>query len=202
MKRTLISLAFAVATLASTGHADDNANWTRPIKPYRVVGNIYYVGSEGLSAWLITSSAGHILLDSGPSAEGGKLIERNIRTLGFQLSDVKVLINSHSHFDHAGGLAELAAKSGAEVFASARDANQLEAGGKGDFAWGDEGAFPPVEVDRRLAIVDPLRIRCRQMHRQAVARRPTTSSAPARAAATPRRSMARNPMTTSRGGGS
>ena len=94
MKRVLISLAFALAAIApAAAHADDNSNWVKPIKPYRVVGNIYYVGSEGLSAWLITSSEGHVLLDSGPSADGAKLIERSIQQLGFQLADVKILIN-------------------------------------------------------------------------------------------------------------
>ena len=150
MKRVLISLAFALAaTMAPAAQADDNANWMRPIKPYRVVGNIYYVGSEGLSAWLITSSEGHVLLDGGPSAEGGKLIERSIQQLGFQLADVKVLINSHAHFDHAGGIAQLKADiPTAKVWASRLDEPALEKGQH--FGDNDNGLtpFPAVKVDK------------------------------------------------------
>lgn len=149
MKRVLISLAFALAAMAPAAHADDNSNWVKPIKPYRVVGNIYYVGSEGLSAWLITSSEGHVLLDGGPSAEGGKLIERSIQQLGFQLADVKVLINSHAHFDHAGGIAQLKADiPTAKVWASRLDEPALEKGQH--FGDNDNGLtpFPAVKVDK------------------------------------------------------
>jgi metallo-beta-lactamase class B len=149
MKRVLISLAFALAAIApAAAHADDNSNWVKPIKPYRVVGNIYYVGSEGLSAWLITSSEGHVLLDSGPSADGAKLIERSIQQLGFQLADVKILINTHAHFDHAGGLAQLKADTGAKVWASRLDEPALEQGHHiGDNSNGPT-PFPAVKVDK------------------------------------------------------
>jgi metallo-beta-lactamase class B len=149
MKRALISLAFALAALAPTAHADDNSNWVKPIKPYRVVGNIYYVGSEGLSAWLITSSEGHVVLDGGPSAEGGKLIERNIQSLGFKLADVKVLINTHAHYDHAGGLAQLKADiPTAKLWISRGDEPAIEQGHHiGD---NENGPTPmqPVKVDK------------------------------------------------------
>jgi metallo-beta-lactamase class B len=141
---TLALLAFAPVA----AHADDNSNWVKPIKPYRVVGNIYYVGSEGLSAWLITSSEGHVLLDSGPSADGAKLIERSIQQLGFQLADVKILINTHAHFDHAGGMAQLKADTGAKVWASRLDEPALEQGHHiGDNENGPT-PFPAVKVDK------------------------------------------------------
>lgn len=159
MKRALISLAFALAVAAPAAHADDNSNWVKPIKPYRVVGNIYYVGSEGLSAWLITSSAGHIVLDGGPSAEGGKLIERNIQQLGFQLADVKVLINTHAHYDHAGGLAQLKADiPTAKVWASRGDEPALEAGhhiGGNDYG---PMPFPAVKVDKAFGDGQKLKV--------------------------------------------
>jgi metallo-beta-lactamase class B len=153
MKVLAFALALGLAPIgvgvgAGVAHADDNANWTRPIKPYRVVGNIYYVGSEGLSAWLITTSEGHVLLDGGPSAEGGKLIERNIQALGFRPTDVKVLINTHAHYDHAGGLAQLKADTGAKVWASRADKPALEKGQHfGDNANGLT-PFPAVKVDK------------------------------------------------------
>lgn len=148
MRALVFALALGLASTSVAARADDNANWVRPIKPYRVVGNIYYVGSEGLSAWLVTTSEGHVLLDGGPSAEGGKLIERNIQSLGFKLSDVKVLINTHAHYDHAGGLAQLKADTGAKLWASRADKPALEKGQHfGDNANGLT-PFPAVKVDK------------------------------------------------------
>lgn len=145
---TPIFLAALSLALAGAAYADDPANWSKPIRPYRVVGNIYYVGSEGLSAWLISSSEGHVLLDSGPSPAGAKLIEANIATLGFKLSDVKILINTHAHFDHAGGLAQLKADTGAKVWASRPDEPALKKGQH--FGDNDNGLTPfaPVKVDK------------------------------------------------------
>ncbi|MDR7117078.1 CAU/MBL1b family subclass B3 metallo-beta-lactamase [Caulobacter sp. BE254] len=144
----LAVVALAVFAPGATAFAADPANWSKPIRPYRVVGNIYYVGSEGLSAWLISSSEGHVLLDSGPSPAGAKLIEANIQALGFKLSDVKVLINSHAHFDHAGGLAQLKADTGAKVWASRPDEPALKKGQH--FGDNDNGLTPfaPVKVDK------------------------------------------------------
>lgn len=143
------STLLAVLALTTTVRADaPPASWTKPIRPYRVVGNIYYVGSEGLSAWLISSSEGHVLLDSGPSPAGAKLIEANVQTLGFKLADVKILINTHAHFDHAGGLAQLKADTGAKVWASRPDKPALEKGQH--FGDNDNGLTPfaPVKVDK------------------------------------------------------
>jgi metallo-beta-lactamase class B len=148
----LVALTLATLTLATVpgamAHAADPANWSKPIRPYRVVGNVYYVGSEGLSAWLISSSEGHVLLDGGPSPAGAKLIEANIQALGFKLSDVKILINTHAHYDHAGGLAQLKADTGAKVWASRPDEPALEKGQHfGDNANGLT-PFAPVKVDK------------------------------------------------------
>ncbi len=163
MKRALISLAFALTALgaastASAQGADDHSNWLKPVKPYRVVGNIYYVGSEGLPAWLITSSQGHIVLDGGQSAEGGKLIERAIQQLGFQLADVKILINTHAHYDHAGGLAVLKADTGAKLWASRLDRPALEAGHHIGGNSNGPTPFPAVKVDKAFGDGQKLRL--------------------------------------------
>ena len=144
----LAALALAVSAQVSAGARADEPSWSKPIRPYRVVGSIYYVGSEGLSAWLIPSSEGHVLLDSGPSPAGAKLIEANIQALGFKLSDVKILINTHAHFDHAGGLAQLKADTGAKLWASRLDAPALEKGQH--FGDNENGPTPfaPVKVDK------------------------------------------------------
>lgn len=142
-------LSLAGVTVA---HADDwpPAAWTKPFKPYRVVGNVYYVGSEGLSSYLIASSQGHVLLDAGMSPEGAKLVEGNIVALGFKLADVKILINSHAHYDHAGGLAQMKADTGAKLHASSLDKPALEKGRH--FGDNDNGLTPfaAVKVDRTV----------------------------------------------------
>lgn len=139
--------------LPRTAHAQSTEewrSWNRPVEPVRITPNLYYVGASDIASYLITTPEGHILIDGG-FVETAPQIAANVEKLGYRLGDVRILLNSHAHFDHAGGLAELKRRSGAQLFASAADAELLERGGKGDFRFGDEGAFPPVAVDRRLA---------------------------------------------------
>ena len=147
IKTALAALALGLAALAGSASAQQPANWTAPYPPFRVIDNIYYVGSAGLSAWVIKTPKGLILLDVGVPANAD-LVEKNIETLGFRLKDVKILLNSHAHFDHAGGLARLKADTGATLVASAADKGTLE---KGDYpGWENrhDFDFPPVKVDR------------------------------------------------------
>ena len=123
--------------------------WNRPVEPFRIIGNIYYVGATEVSSFLITTPKGHILLDSG-LAETVPLIQANLKKLGFKIEDVKILINSHAHLDHAGGLADLKELTGAKLMASEADAELLANGGKGDFRWGDDLSYKPVKADRVL----------------------------------------------------
>ena len=134
----------------SHGQADQiSRSWNQPIKPYRIIGNIFYVGASEVTSFLIVTPAGHILLDSG-FAETVPQIQRNIAELGFKLADVKILINSHAHYDHAGGLAQLKELTGAKLLASDADAQLLAKGGKGDFHFGDRLSYSPVAADRIL----------------------------------------------------
>ncbi len=103
------------------------ATWNQPQKPFRIYGNTYYVGPHGLSSILITSNAGHILID-GALPESAPLIVANIRALGFRVEDIKLILNSHAHFDHAGGIAELQKLSGARVAASQWTADVMKKG--------------------------------------------------------------------------
>lgn len=107
--------------------------WNRQQKPFRIFGNTYYVGTHGLSAVLITSESGHILID-GDLPESAPLIVSSIRALGFRIKDVKIILNSHVHYDHAGGIAELQRMSGARVLASPWTAEVMRTGkpGRGD----------------------------------------------------------------------
>jgi metallo-beta-lactamase class B len=142
-------LLFAPPT-ADAQATEEWRSWNRPVEPFRIAENLYYVGASDIASYLVTTSEGHILIDGG-FVETAPLIEASIARLGFELTDVKILLNTHGHFDHAGGLAALKAKTGAKLHASAIEATLLQAGGKQDFRWGDEGAYPPVTVDRRLA---------------------------------------------------
>ncbi|HVX40258.1 MAG TPA: subclass B3 metallo-beta-lactamase [Gemmatimonadaceae bacterium] len=120
-------------------------SWFADQKPVRIYGNTYYVGTRGLGAILVTSPHGHILIDGG-LPQSPPLIVAHIRALGFRVRDVKLILNTHAHYDHAGGIAELAKASGAVVAASAPSAAWLERGasGKNDPQYGIARHFPAV----------------------------------------------------------
>jgi metallo-beta-lactamase class B len=106
---------------------DDCDEWNRPLEPFKLFGNTYYVGTTGLSSLLITTSDGLILLDGG-LPQSAPLIDANIRKLGFRTRDVRLIVNSHAHYDHAGGIAALQRASGARVAASVAGAKALQRG--------------------------------------------------------------------------
>jgi metallo-beta-lactamase class B len=152
---TTISAATISMTAAMPAFAQ--ANWNTPTEPFHVVDNVYYVGTEGLSAFLFTTPEGHILLD-GATPQGAPIIEANIARLGFKLADVKVLLNSHAHFDHSGGLKQLKQDTGAKLYAMEGDVSALEGG----FYLGSEDSktmgAPPVTVDRVLHDGDTVKL--------------------------------------------
>jgi len=123
--------------------------WEKPAPPVRIFGNTYYVGTCGISSILITSAQGDILIDSGTEADAD-LIANNIRELGFRLSDVKYLLNSHEHFDHVGGMARLQQLTGAQLLASPAAAKVLRTGvaSADDPQSGLSKPFPGARVDR------------------------------------------------------
>ena len=114
---------------------------------FHIIGNIYYVGSAGLACYLITTPAGNILLDTG-YPDMAAMIEGNIKALGFKVADTKILINSHAHVDHGGGMAQIKMDTGAQLVAMAQDSPYFESGGHNDVIFGDRNLFPPVHVDR------------------------------------------------------
>jgi metallo-beta-lactamase class B len=130
----------------------DCAAWNAPQKPFRVFGNTYYVGTHGLSSILVTSPRGHALIDGG-LPESASLILANIRALGFRPEDVKLIVNSHAHYDHAGGIEALREATGARVAASRWSARVLEAGTSvsGDPQLGLGLPVPPVPSVRTIA---------------------------------------------------
>jgi metallo-beta-lactamase class B len=140
------------------GQADEaSRSRNQPIKPFRIIGNIYYVGASDVTSFLITTPQGHVLLDGGFAATVPQ-IKENIKALGFRIEDVKILINSHAHSDHAGGLAELKGLTKARLFASRADAALLASGGKGDPNFGDDYAYTPVRADEILRDGDTIKL--------------------------------------------
>lgn len=132
-------------TAAQTVHNDAQA-----FTPYKIVGNLYYVGTNDITAYLVTTPAGHVVVNVGYE-ETAALVRDSIEKLGFKITDVKILLNGQAHYDHVAGMAALQKMSGAKIYASTADAIVMESGGKADFRWGTEYSYPPVKVDRRLA---------------------------------------------------
>ena len=148
--RLTLFIALGATALAQTQNAaPQNADWTRPFPPFRIIGNIYWVGSYDLSTYLITTPQGHILINTGVG-DTAKQIKASVEQLGFKLADTKILTATHGHFDHVAGLAELKRMTGARLVVSAGDKELLESGGAADFRFGDTpGArFEPVKVDQ------------------------------------------------------
>lgn len=150
LPRFLLLLLLALAPTARL-LAQNNPDWTTNHVPFRIVGNLYYVGSNDLAAYLLTTPRGHVLLN-GNLTSSVPQIRQNIEALGFHLQDVKMLLNSQAHFDHAGGLAELKRLSRAKLAVMAPDVAAVASGGRTDFFYFNDPSaqFPPVSVDRVL----------------------------------------------------
>jgi metallo-beta-lactamase class B len=123
--------------------------WNQPARPHKVVGNVYFVGTNELASFLLTTPKGHILIDTGFEASV-PLIKASVRQLGFRYEDIRVLLSSHAHGDHAGGFALVKKETGARLHAMHQDVALLEAGGRGDFHFRNRRVFPPVSVDTPL----------------------------------------------------
>jgi metallo-beta-lactamase class B len=137
----------------------DSSDWSEPFPPHRMIGNIYYVGSRGLASYLITTSAGHILINSNLTSSV-PLIRENIEKLGFRFGDVKILLISHAHFDHDAGSAEVKKLTGARYMVMDGDVGVVESGGKSDFQYGDAPSllYPATKVDRVLHDGDEVKL--------------------------------------------
>lgn len=127
----------------------DNPSWTAMQKPFRIYGNTWLVGPHGLGVFLITAPTGHVLIDGGVPG-GARLIEANLKEIGINLRNIKWILNSHAHSDHAGGIAQLAHDTGAQVIANVADMPLLERGGYDDPEYDDRFPFPPVHVARTV----------------------------------------------------
>jgi len=144
MKRAVVVI---VVLLVAGATARGQSDWRQPFDPTRIVGNVYYVGTHGLSSFLIVTPAGGIVIDSG-EAESVPFIRANIEKLGVHLANVKILLTGHAHFDHVGGHADLQRLTGAQVMVMEADREALQSGVDRS-ALGAKG-WKPVAVDRVL----------------------------------------------------
>jgi len=151
MPRVLLSLLIAVSALAQPAKDFGSDEWRRPFPPFRIAGNLYYVGTYDLACYLIVTPAGNILINTG-LADSAAQIRSNIETLGFRFSDTKLLLATHAHFDHVSAMAEIKRLTGARLAATEPEVALFESGGKTDFRFGEDQTawFPPVHVDEKL----------------------------------------------------
>lgn len=155
----LLLFPFATAPAQQAIECAQCGEWNAPQRPFKLHGDTWFVGTHGLSAILITSPQGHVLIDGG-LPQSASVIRANIESLGFYLRDVKLILNSHAHYDHAGGIAELQRASGARVAASAWSASVMRTGTSqpGDPQLTIAFGYPAVSGVETFAFEDTLRV--------------------------------------------
>jgi metallo-beta-lactamase class B len=149
--RLLAFAAVNVLLLGASAFAQPRPEWTREFPPFRIAGNLYYVGSEDLASYLLVTPQGDILINSNLVANVPQ-IKKSVETLGFHFTDVKILLISHGHYDHCAGSADVKKLSGAKYSVMDADVPVVESGGRNDFNYAADKSmwFPPIHVDRVL----------------------------------------------------
>ena len=143
--------------------AGTNAEWSKPYQPFRIAGNLYYVGTYDLACYLITTPQGNILVNTGLAASAAQ-IKNNIESLGFKFADTKILLTTQAHYDHMGAMAAIKKSTGAQLMVDEKDAPVLDDGGSSDYALGGKGStFEPVKPDRLLHDGDTIQLGSMQL---------------------------------------
>jgi metallo-beta-lactamase class B len=142
---------------AQTVSVPDNTHpeWSAPYQPFRIAGNLYYVGTYDLACYLITTSAGNILINTGLPASADMII-KNIETLGFRPADIRILLTTQAHYDHMSGMAAIQRLTGAKMMVDSGDSSVVADGGKSDYAL--TTTFEPIKIDRLLHNGDTIRL--------------------------------------------
>jgi len=159
--RTLLVVAALLAAGAQTEWVQP-ASWTEPIEPFSIADDLHYVGTEGLAAFLLTGPEGHVLIDA-TLEENVPLLLANIREIGFEPADIRMLLSSHAHFDHTGGLAAMQEATGAEIVLSEQAARLAADGGRGDFFLGDSSPYRSASADRIAGHLETVRVGSRTL---------------------------------------
>lgn len=154
MMRFRVLVAYALAGMVALAHllaAQIPADWTTSAPPFHIAGNLYYVGSRDLAAYLIVTPSGNILVNSNLASSPAQ-IRHSIEQLGFHYADTKILLISHAHYDHCAGSAQVVRETHAKYEVIAEDIPVVESGGQNDFHYAHERTmwFPPAHVDRAL----------------------------------------------------
>jgi len=147
----IFSISFSSSTAQKVNEPKvTNADWNEQFPPFRIVGNLYYVGTYDLACYLITTTQGNILINTGLAASAEQ-IKKNIEVLGFKFRDTKILLTTQAHYDHVGAMAVIKKMTGAQMMVDEKDAQVLADGGNSDYAFGGKGPmFQPVQPDRLL----------------------------------------------------
>lgn len=153
----LSSASLSLSAQSSATNPFTTPEWTKPYEPFRVAGNVYYVGTHDLACYLITSSDGNMLINTGLD-ESVPMIRQNIESLGFRYEDTKILLTTQAHFDHVAGMAEIRKSTGAKMLVHENDAQVLSDGGKSDFLFAGSYPFEPVTVDGTFRDRDTIRL--------------------------------------------
>ncbi len=146
----ILSLLSFSVTAQKVTEPKTTEEWARPYHPFRIAGNLYYVGTYDLASYLVTTKQGNILINTGLATSASQ-IKKNVEALGFKLSDVKILLITHAHYDHVGAMAAIKKMTGAQLMVDEKDADVLMHGGTSDYALAIYGrSFEPVNADRLL----------------------------------------------------
>ncbi|KRT15264.1 subclass B3 metallo-beta-lactamase [Pedobacter ginsenosidimutans] len=141
-----------------TEPANNPKEWSQATEPFRIAGNLYYVGTYDLASYLIVTEKGNILINTG-LANSLSIIKENIKALGFDYKSIKILLLTQAHFDHLGAMAEIKKETGAKLYVDEKDADALETGGKSDYELGKYGiSFKPVKPDFLLKNNDKIKL--------------------------------------------
>ena len=163
-----LSTALLIASLSFSVHSSiaqqlippplSEPAWSQDYAPFRIAGNLYYVGTYDLACYLITTSQGHILINTGlPGSE--TMIRSHVEALGFKFADIKILLATHAHFDHVGAMAAIKSMTGAKMMIDEKDASILADGGNSDYIFGGKGStFLPVKADSLLHDRDTVKL--------------------------------------------
>lgn len=162
----ILPLLLLAATFSISSPAQDTTYripfkkevWSQDYEPFRIAGNLYYIGTYDLGCYLITTPKGHILINTGLD-ESVPMLRKHIEALGFKYSDIRILLTNHVHYDHVAGMAAIKKYTGAQMMVNEHDAPVLADGGRSDYLFGAKGpTFAPVKPDRLLHNRDTIKL--------------------------------------------
>lgn len=163
LKLSLLSVVFSLISLAARAQKIKEPQnvppeWSKAYTPFRIAGNLYYVGTYDLACYLVTTPKGHILINTGLAASA-KMIKANVESLGFKFADIKTLMTTQAHYDHMGAMAAIKKMTGASMMVDEEDAAVMADGGSSDYALGGYGrTYQPVRADRLLHNGDTVKL--------------------------------------------